>query len=63
MTCRARIHAPATCVAWSPDGKVIVVGTVQGDFAVFGIGDDGGRAEGLQSIMIKQLLRNGTRIH
>ena len=24
--------------------------------------DDGGRAEGLQSIMIKQLLRNGTRI-
>jgi len=59
LLCRARIHAPASCCAWSPDGRTIVVGTIQGDFAVLGIGEDGGVRVGLQSIMVKQLLRTG----
>jgi WD40 repeat protein len=59
LLCRAKIHAPASCCAWSPDGSTIVVGTTQGDFAVLTIGDDGGARTGLQSIMVKQLLRSG----
>ena len=62
LICRARIHAPATCAAWSPDGHTIIVGTIQGDFAVLGVGEDGGARAGLQSIMIKQLLKNGQRV-
>ena len=64
LICRARIHAAATCAAWSPDGTLIVIGTIQGDFTVFSIGKDGGKdSGGLQSVMIKQLLKNGTRVH
>ena len=59
LLCRARIHAPASCCAWSPDGATIVVGTIQGDFAVLSVGPDGGARQGLQSIMVKQLLHSG----
>ena len=59
LLCRARIHAPASCAAWSPDGTTLVIGTIQGDFAVLSIGEDGGARNGLQSVMVKQLLRTG----
>ena len=35
-----------------------MVGTIQGDFAVLSIGEDGGARVGLQSIMVKQLLKS-----
>jgi WD40 repeat protein len=59
LLCRARIHAPASCCSWSPDGTTIVIGTIQGDFAVLVVGSDGGARSGLQSIMVKQLLHSG----
>ena len=57
LLCRGKLHAPATCVDWSPDGNTLAVGTAAGDFAILRVGDDGGATTGLESVLVKQTLR------
>ena len=55
LLCRGKLHAPATCVDWSPDGNTLAVGTAAGDFAILRVGDDGGATTGLESVLVSKL--------